>query len=131
MANILPINLLRTTAIDVSEGEWIFPRGTLVIPQISVLLNDPRVWENPKEFRPERFLDVNGKVRKIDEFIPFSIGKRQCLGESLARSQLFIIFSNVLSRLRIEADPSLDRSRTIGLTVSPRPYKLVFDRVLV
>lgn len=55
-ANILPINLLRTVAEDVKIDGFEFPKGTLVIPQISILMNDPTVFEEPKKFNPERFI---------------------------------------------------------------------------
>ncbi|VDN23562.1 unnamed protein product [Cylicostephanus goldi] len=124
-ANILPINLLRTVAEDVSIDDYHFPQGTLVIPQISILMNDERIFPDPKRFRPERFLDENGKLRRIDEFLPFSVGKRQCLGESLARAELFLIFSNLLKQFEFKAPPGkeLSTKRLLGLTVSPPVYE--------
>ncbi|GMR37053.1 hypothetical protein PMAYCL1PPCAC_07248 [Pristionchus mayeri] len=129
IANILPINLLRSTASDTEEGGFFYPEGTMVIPQISVLLSDRRVWENPKQFNPSRFLEADGvTLKRIPQFMPFSIGKRQCLGESLARAELFLIFTNVLKSLRIEAHSGLSRYRSLGLTVSPLPYKVSVSR---
>ncbi|GMS84754.1 hypothetical protein PENTCL1PPCAC_6929 [Pristionchus entomophagus] len=129
IANILPINLLRSTSSDVEEGGFFYREGTMIIPQISILLSDPRIWNDPKQFNPSRFLEKDGvTLKRIPEFIPFSIGKRQCLGESLARAELFIIFTNVLKNLRIEAHSGLSRNRSLGLTVSPQSYKVSITR---
>ncbi|VDO30284.1 unnamed protein product [Haemonchus placei] len=128
MANILPINLLRTVSEDVTIDGYHFPKNALVIPQISILMNDENVFPEPKMFRPERFLTDDGKLRRIDEFLPFSVGKRQCLGESLARAELFLIFSNLLKRFDFrppEAESGsggLSTQRVLGLTVSPPKY---------
>ncbi|EYC19587.1 hypothetical protein Y032_0024g951 [Ancylostoma ceylanicum] len=128
-ANILPINLLRTVAEDVSIDGFHFRQGTLVIPQISILMNDEHFFPDPKQFRPERFLDQSGKLRRIDEFLPFSVGKRQCLGESLARAELFLIFSNLLKQFEFRAPPGeqLSTRRLLGLTVSPPKYECLVE----
>ena len=62
---------------------------------MNIILHSEEHWEGGRLFRPERHLDPldSGGLRKDDNFIPFSIGKRQCLGETLAKSQLFLFFA--------------------------------------
>ena len=50
-------------------------------------LND-KFFEDPLKFKPERFLDINGKFVPSDKIMLFSIGKRRCPGEALARAQV-------------------------------------------
>ncbi|KAL3994484.1 Cytochrome P450 family protein [Acanthocheilonema viteae] len=135
LANILPINLLRTVAEDVVMGKYYYPAGTLCIPQISIAMNDPTNFEKPKEFRPERFLEDDGfTLKKHDAFFPFSIGKRQCLGESLAKAELFLIYANLMRHYRFRTvpnKPNPSTKRLFGLTTSPPPYKCVVERRIV
>uniref|UniRef100_A0A915PIV8 Cytochrome P450 n=1 Tax=Setaria digitata TaxID=48799 RepID=A0A915PIV8_9BILA len=132
VANILPINLLRTVAKDVIMGKYYYPAGTLCIPQISIAMNDPINFEKPKEFRPERFLEDDGfTLKRYDAFFPFSIGKRQCLGESLAKAELFLIYANLMRHFRFRTvpnEPNPSTKRVFGLTTSPPPYKCLVER---
>nr|XP_053646592.1 cytochrome P450 2L1-like [Cherax quadricarinatus] len=58
---------------------------------------DPNYWQNPHKFNPSRFLDDSGKfVSQKEGFFPFGTGRRQCLGESLARMELFIFSAALL-----------------------------------
>lgn len=51
------------------------PKGTMVIPLQWALHMDPKVWDNPEEFRPSRFLASDGSLLKPQEFMPFQVGE--------------------------------------------------------
>ena len=51
------------------------PKGALVIANMWNVNMDPNEWPNPTEFRPERFLDSDGKIVRREKLIPFGIGK--------------------------------------------------------
>lgn len=85
---------------DVDVHGHLLKAGTVAVPQISCVLFDERVFQEPQRFRPERFLDASGQLRKIDELCPFSVGKRVCLGESLARMELFLFVTNIFHQFR-------------------------------
>ena len=57
---------------------------------------DPEVFPNPKHFNPGRFLAEDGKLKRVEEFAPFSVGRRICMGETLAKNSLFLFFVRVL-----------------------------------
>ncbi|GMT22086.1 hypothetical protein PFISCL1PPCAC_13383, partial [Pristionchus fissidentatus] len=103
-ANILSNNVLRETVRDTIVGGHKIPSGTMVNADIHhVMALDP-LFVDPKEFRPERYLTKDGKtLRKdlIDRTIPFSIGKRACAGESLARVELFLCLASMVQHYRI------------------------------
>ncbi|KAL3071948.1 hypothetical protein niasHT_035818 [Heterodera trifolii] len=112
-ANIAPQNFIRTVASDfrLANG-FVLRRGTCILPQISVVLCDERVFPEPEKFNLDRFLDGHGNLRRCDQLIPFSIGKRQCMGESMARMELFLFIANIFSRYKVTAGsvpPSLKR----------------------
>uniref|UniRef100_A0A915DKD4 Cytochrome P450 n=1 Tax=Ditylenchus dipsaci TaxID=166011 RepID=A0A915DKD4_9BILA len=69
---------------------------------ISSVLYDEKIFAEPNKFMPERFIE-NGQLKKCEELIPFSLGKRQCLGESLARAELFLFTSNLFYLYKIGA----------------------------
>ena len=62
------------------------------------IMHNPDVFDDPSSFKPERFLDGNGNYRSTRHpgFIPFGIGRRNCLGEKLALADLFLIITNLL-----------------------------------
>ncbi|CAI5443701.1 unnamed protein product [Caenorhabditis angaria] len=128
IANILPFNLLRTVGISTKIDGFSFEKGDLIIPQVSILMNDPEIFDEPHIFNPDRFLDENYNVKKIEEFLPFSIGRRQCLGESLAKAELFLVFANLLKNFEIRVEDTVSMERVLGLTVSPPVYKCELRR---
>ncbi|KAL4647447.1 cytochrome P450 2M1-like [Arapaima gigas] len=83
---------------DTEYNGYCIPEGTTVLPFLSSVLSDPKLWKNPTVFDPENFLDENGHFKKNDAFLAFGLGKRVCIGEGLARMELFIIFTSLLQR---------------------------------
>uniref|UniRef100_A0A8C2AG63 Uncharacterized protein n=2 Tax=Cyprinus carpio TaxID=7962 RepID=A0A8C2AG63_CYPCA len=126
IGNIIPMNVARATVEDIKIGKYSIPKGTIVTGNLTSVLFDESEWETPHRFNPGHFLDAEGQFRRRDAFLPFSLGKRVCLGEQLARMELFIIFSSLLQRFTFSSpagvEPSLDFK--LGATHAPQPYEL-------
>ncbi|XP_061072559.1 cytochrome P450 2M1-like [Conger conger] len=88
---------------DTEFKGYFLPEGTMVLTLLSSVLSDPKHWKNPDAFDPENFLDENGRFKKNDAFLAFGLGKRVCLGEGLARVELFLFFSSLLQRFSFRA----------------------------
>jgi cytochrome P450 len=77
LANLVPLNLPHTSNEDFVYKGYVFPKGAIVFGVLDSALNDPEIFPEPSKFKPERFLDENGKClgEEKDKSIPFSIGK--------------------------------------------------------
>ncbi|XP_036448017.1 cytochrome P450 2J6-like [Colossoma macropomum] len=126
VGNIAPLSLPRKATKDIQIGEYIIPKGTDIIPNLTSVMFDKSEWETPDTFNPQHFLDQEGKFVKRAAFIPFSMGKRVCLGENLARMELFLFFTSFLQRFSFfmpdGVKPSMDYS--LGVTLTPAPYEI-------
>lgn len=104
------------------------PKGTQVIPLIHAVHMDPTLWKDPEMFNPDRFLSEDGKkIVKPDFFIPFGVGRRVCLGDVLAKAELFLFFSSLLHvyDLRLpEGEPQPDLRGLAGATVAPQSFQV-------
>lgn len=105
-ANITPGNLGRIAAHDIVINDTVIPTGTTFVPQIAVAHMDETLFKNAHEFNPERFLDDDKSLKNVPELLPYSLGKRGCLGESLARMELFIMFSCLMHKFTFSTDPN-------------------------
>ncbi|XP_056117729.1 cytochrome P450 2K1-like isoform X2 [Rhinichthys klamathensis goyatoka] len=128
LANIIPLSLHMTTC-DVHFNGYFIKKGTTVVPLLTSVLKDPSEWEKPNSFYPEHFLDEKGQLVKRDAFMPFSAGRRACLGESLARMELFLFFTSLLQSYHFTTPPGvsgddLDLKGIVGVTLNPSPHKL-------
>ncbi|KAM5152291.1 cytochrome P450 2K1-like isoform 2-T2 [Mantella aurantiaca] len=126
-ANILPLNISHTTPSDVYFRGYCIPKGIDVIPFLTSVLYDKTQWETPYRFNPNHFLDEAGKFVKRDAFMPFSAGRRTCVGESLARMELFLFFTGLLQTFTFYPPPGVSRedislSPQIGYILCPLPH---------
>uniref|UniRef100_A0A4W4FSE0 Cytochrome P450 2J2-like n=1 Tax=Electrophorus electricus TaxID=8005 RepID=A0A4W4FSE0_ELEEL len=126
MANIIPLNLPRAAKEDTQIEEYFIPKGTTVLGNLTSVLFDESEWETPQTFNPGHFLDDNGNFRKREAFMPFSAGKRVCLGEQLARMELFLFFATLLQHFSFSPPEGIEPSLEYRLVVTliPQPYQL-------
>ncbi|XP_006879802.1 PREDICTED: cytochrome P450 2J2-like [Elephantulus edwardii] len=125
MGNIVPLNVPRVVTYDTTLAGYNLPKGTMILTNLTALHRDPKEWATPDTFNPEHFLE-NGQFKKRESFMPFSIGKRVCLGEQLARAELFIFFTSLMQKFTFEppANEKLNLNFRSGLTLSPVSYRI-------
>ncbi|XP_045136590.1 cytochrome P450 2L1-like isoform X2 [Portunus trituberculatus] len=76
---------------DTKLGGYTIPKGSVITSVISEIHRDTRHWDNPDDFLPERWITEEGKFSaKREGFMPFGVGKRQCVGEGLALMEVFM-----------------------------------------
>ncbi|XP_032443873.1 cytochrome P450 2K1-like [Xiphophorus hellerii] len=129
LGNVLPMAVPHKTSRDVTFHGYFIKEGTTVIPLLTSVLYDESEWESPHTFNPSHFLDKEGRFIKRDAFLPFSAGRRVCLGESLARMSFFLFFTSLLQHFRFIPPPGvseddLDLTPAVGFTIPPSPHEL-------
>ncbi|XP_025107704.1 cytochrome P450 1A1-like [Pomacea canaliculata] len=125
----VPVPAPRLTTCDTTVHGYEVPEGTVVLFNISSVLHDKDTWGDPEKFRPERFLLDNGQLdkAKAEQVIVFSLGRRRCLGEYLARMEVFLTFSTLIQRCRLYKPPGVPDytlGRVYGIGCDPAPFKV-------
>uniref|UniRef100_A0A3P8U5S5 Cytochrome P450, family 2, subfamily X, polypeptide 9 n=1 Tax=Amphiprion percula TaxID=161767 RepID=A0A3P8U5S5_AMPPE len=127
IANTVPLSVFHTTTKDTELMGYSIPKGTMIIQNLTSLHNEEGQWKYPHEFNPENFLNDQGEFVKPEAFMPFSAGPRMCLGEGLARMELFLIMVTLLRKFKFiwpEDAGEPDYTPVFGVTLSPRPYRM-------
>ncbi|XP_055609285.1 methyl farnesoate epoxidase-like [Uranotaenia lowii] len=135
ITNVAPLAIARRTLQPVPLKQFVIPENTIAIPSIHSMHMDKAYWGDPEVFRPERFLtETKDKLVYHDNFMPFGAGKRRCLGESMAKWNLFIFFASFMHAFLIEPgqDGCLpDLEGVDGITLSPKPFFVKLKERLV
>ncbi|GMS93067.1 hypothetical protein PENTCL1PPCAC_15242 [Pristionchus entomophagus] len=128
VANMISFVFFHRCTEDTMIGDKFIPKDTLTFPQIFSVLKDDPIFENPEEFRPERFLEEDGKTvnkKATERMIAFGMGKRQCVGEGLARTEIFLVLGSLLLNYRFIPIEEIDMIPIFGLVLNTRPYKCI------
>ncbi|KAK9519201.1 hypothetical protein VZT92_021943 [Zoarces viviparus] len=126
MGNIIALNALRVAAKDTMLGGYFIPKGTSLLPNLTTVLFDKTEWETPDTFNPGHFLDAEGKFVKREALLAFSAGKRVCLGENLAKMELFLFLVALLQKFSFSVPDGVELSTegVTGITRVPHPFKV-------
>ncbi|XP_003254309.1 vitamin D 25-hydroxylase [Nomascus leucogenys] len=128
--NIVPLGIFHATSEDAVVRGYSIPKGTTVITNLYSVHFDEKYWRDPEVFHPERFLDSSGYFAKKEALVPFSLGRRHCLGEQLARMEMFLFFTALLQRFHLHFPHELvpDLKPRLGMTLQPQPYLICAER---
>ena len=110
-------------------GAYDIPKGmTVMINHHKIHMSDV-IWESPDVFDPNRYLDAEGNLTQTPPgWLPFSAGRRVCLGETIAKPELVTLFAIFLQQFTIT--PPAGEKADIGLGgnsfgIEPKDYKVV------
>ncbi|XP_004452440.1 steroid 21-hydroxylase [Dasypus novemcinctus] len=121
---VVPLALPHRTRRPSSIFGYHIPEGTVVIPNLQAAHLDETVWEEPHEFRPDRFLEPGAGPGGL----PFGCGARVCLGEPLARLELFVVLAHVLRAFTplppAGALPALQPQPWGGINLKVQPFQV-------
>ncbi|KOC63435.1 putative cytochrome P450 305a1 [Habropoda laboriosa] len=126
---LAPLGVPHKTMKAITLNEYSIPKAsdTIVLLDFHSVHNDPTHWDHPEEFRPQRFLNDNGRFCPNNASMPFGLGKRRCPGEMLARKSLFLFLAYVVHYFDVEISPEHgppDINGYDGFTISPKPFYL-------
>ncbi|ODM92573.1 Farnesoate epoxidase [Orchesella cincta] len=132
LSSITPLGVPHQMLADTVFHGFFLPKGATVLASQYGIHHDPKIWGNDvNEFRPERFLSVDKThVVRHDALIPFSVGRRSCLGEGFAKDVIFLFVASILQKFNIKLDPTspmVDIEPLFGVAIEPKPFKFVLS----
>ena len=114
---------------------YTIPEGAQLLLNIYGMHNDPRFWDLPHEFMPERFMPLPGGSPSPNmtnqAYMPFSTGRRACPGQNLAMASMWLQTVRLLHNFRFEPPPGEQRiveQNRFGLTFGPKPFAVKVTR---
>lgn len=102
ISRVGPMSLPHSTTCPTRVGQFSFPEKSMFFANLSFIMNDPQHFDRPNEFNPSRFIGLDGRYVKNENVIPFGVGKRYCMGELLARNQIFLFIVSLLQNIQFD-----------------------------
>ncbi|XP_044080245.1 cytochrome P450 2U1 isoform X2 [Neovison vison] len=128
---VVPLAIPHMTSEKTVLQGYTIPKGTVILPNLWSVHRDPAIWEKPDDFYPNRFLDDQGQLIKRETFIPFGIGKRVCMGEQLAKMELFLMFVSLMQSFTFALPKDSKKpilTGRYGLTLAPHPFNVIISK---
>ncbi|XP_034650250.1 LOW QUALITY PROTEIN: cytochrome P450 4p1-like [Drosophila subobscura] len=97
----VPIMARQTTQETELANGLILPERSQITIHVFDVHRNPKYWDSPDEFRPERFLPENCQNRHTYAYIPFSAGQRNCIGQKFAMNEMKTLIVVLLKQFRI------------------------------
>ncbi|KAL2088828.1 hypothetical protein ACEWY4_015727 [Coilia grayii] len=128
-SSFLPFTIPHCTSKDTSLNGYFIPKNTCVFINQYQVNHDPELWKDPSSFSPERFLSADGaELNKMEgeKVLIFGVGKRRCIGETIARAEVFLFLAILVQHLQFQKvlGQELDMTPEYGLTMKHKRCQL-------
>lgn len=129
-SSVVPMGTTHSTERTIEFEGYTIPKNAHVIPLLHAVHMDPETWDEPEKFRPERFLNEDHtSVHRPENFMPFGIGQRMCLGDQLAEKEFFLFFTSLLHCFSFQ-NPTDGRDLpslrgVAAVTVTPQDFEVM------
>ena len=124
---IVPFALPHYTTRDAQVQGHHVTKDTVVWVNLWSVNRDRSVWGDPDTFRPQRFLCGSSINRQMAaKCLPFSIGRRRCIGEQLGRLQVFVLFVSILQKFKVTCSHPdvLNLDAKFGDILTPKSFNI-------
>jgi hypothetical protein len=116
---------------------YTIPKGSVIIPNVWTISREEALFgPDPEDFKPDRWLDEDGKTLKDLPAAAFGYGRRTCPGRYFARNVIWIVVAQLLWSFEIKAGLSEETGEpiavdplacTYGLVMRALPFKASFN----
>ncbi|XP_043702382.1 cytochrome P450 81Q32-like [Telopea speciosissima] len=113
-----PLLVPHESSEECTVGGFTIPRDTILLVNLGAIHRDPKLWEEPTKFRPERMEGIGG-VRDGYKLMPFGSGRRSCPGEGLALRVVGLTLGSLIQCFKWERvdEELVDMTEGTGLTL--------------
>jgi cytochrome P450 len=116
-----PVTTVTRVATEpVEVGGYRVPAGADVACWIYFAHHDPRWWDDPARFDPDRFLPERAAKIPRGAYAPFGAGQRQCIGKNFALLEARLLLATIAQRFSLRLVPGHPVERLVAVTMSPR-----------
>ncbi|KAK7286831.1 hypothetical protein RJT34_22110 [Clitoria ternatea] len=123
-----PLTGIREAIEDCSVAGFHVPKGTRLLINLWNLHRDPKIWSNPNEFQPDRFLTTHQNIDYLSpnfELIPFSYGRRSCPGMTFGLQVVHLTLARLLQGFDMDTKDNVEVDMTEGLGLAlPKEHAL-------
>lgn len=133
-ASLAPSSVPHRAVRDVKFRGYDIPANAMILANLYGVHHDPNLWPDPDHFNPEaNFMRLNSEggieIINTEYLFQFGVGRRVCLGEALARQELWIFFVGLLQRYELSANPkfpmpSIYKVMNNSFARSPVPFEI-------